>query len=357
MQAIARLARAAFSATLAFAATVAFAQGYPGQKEGTYIARDFRFNTGETMAELRLHYTTLGNPAGEPVMLLHGTTGSGAGLLNPNFGGQLFGPGQALDAEKYFIILPDSIGHGKSGKPSDGLRAKFPRYNYEDMVRAQHLLATEGLGIRRLRLILGNSMGGMQAWIWGVTYPEFMDALVPMASMPTEMSSRNWLLRRLITDSIRNDPDWKNGDYAAQPKSAQFASVFYAIATNGGDQAWYRQAPTRAKADALLDARLKAPFRGDANDVLYQWDSSRDYNPAPQLERIQAQVLVINSADDERNPPSLGVMERELKRVKNARLFLIPASDQTAGHGTTGQAKWWAQEVAAFLGSVPRRAP
>lgn len=357
MQAIARLARAAFSATLAFAAAAAFAQGHPGQKEGTYIARDFRFNTGETMAELRLHYTTLGNPAGEPVMLLHGTTGSGAGLLNPNFGGQLFGPGQALDAAKHFIILPDSIGHGKSSKPSDGLRAKFPRYNYEDMVRAQHLLATEALGIRRLRLILGNSMGGMQAWIWGVTYPEFMDALVPMASMPTEMSSRNWLLRRLITDSIRNDPDWKNGDYAAQPKSAQFASVFYAIATNGGDQAWYRQAPTRAKADALLDARLKTPFRGDANDVLYQWDSSRDYNPAPQLERIQAQVLVINSADDERNPPSLGVMERELKRVKNARLFLIPASDQTAGHGTTGQAKWWAQEVAAFLGSVPRRAP
>jgi homoserine O-acetyltransferase/O-succinyltransferase len=357
MQAITRLAQAAFGAALALAGAAALAQVFPGQKEGTYIARDFRFNTGETMAELRLHYTTLGNPAGEPVMLLHGTTGSGAGLLNPNFAGQLFGAGQPLDAAKFFIILPDSIGHGKSSKPSDGLRAKFPRYNYEDMVRAQHLLATEALGIRRLRLILGNSMGGMQAWIWGVTYPEFMEALVPMASMPTEMSSRNWLLRRLIIDSIRNDPDWKNGEYTTQPRSAQFASVFFAIATNGGDQAWYRMTPTRAKADALLDARLKAPFRGDANDVLYQWDSSRDYNPAPQLERIQAHVLVINSADDERNPPSLGIMERELKRVKNARLLLIAASDQTAGHGTTGQAKWWAQELAAFLGSVPRRAP
>lgn len=357
MQAIAHLARILCGAALALAASAASAQGFPGQKEGSYLARDFRFNTGETMAELRLHYTTLGNPTGEPVMLLHGTTGSGAGLLNPNFGGQLFGPGQALDAAKYFIILPDAIGHGKSGKPSDGLRAKFPRYNYEDMVNAQHVLLTEGLGIRRLRLILGNSMGGMEAWIWGVKYPEFMDAIVPMASQPVEMSSRNWLLRRLITDSIRNDPDWKNGDYTAQPRSAQFASVFFAIATNGGDQAWYRNAPTRAKADALLDARLKAQFRGDANDVLYQWDSSRDYNPAPQLERIQAHVLAINSADDERNPPSLGVMERELKRIRNARLFLIPASDQTAGHGTTGQAKWWAPEVAAFLASVPRRAP
>ena len=357
MKLIARWARAACSAALALAASAACAQGFPGQKEGTFVARDFRFNTGETMAELRLHYTTLGNPAGEPVMLLHGTTGSGAGLLGPAFGGQLFGPGQPLDAAKYFIILPDAIGHGKSSKPSDGLRAKFPRYNYEDMVLAQYRLLTEGLGIRRLRLVLGNSMGGMETWIWGEKYPEFMDALVPMASMPTEMSSRNWMMRRLIIDSIRNDPEWKNGDYAAQPRSAQFASVFYGVATNGGDQAYYRVAPTREKADALLDARLKAAFRGDANDTLYQWDSSRDYNPAPQLERIQAHVLAINSADDERNPSSLGVMERELKRVKNARLFLIPASDQTAGHGTTGQAKWWAQELAAFLGGVPRRAP
>ena len=357
MIAIARLMHTLCGAALALGAVCVLAQGHPAPKEGTWIARDFRFHTGEVLPELRIHYTTIGEPTGEPVMLLHGTTGSGAGLLSPAFGGQLFGPGQPLDATKYYVILPDSIGHGKSSKPSDGLRAKFPRYNYEDMVHAQYLLATEGLGIRRLRLILGNSMGGMQVWIWGVKYPDFVDALVPMASMPTEMSSRNWMMRRLITDSIRNDPDWKNGEYTTQPRSAQFASVYYGIGTNGGDQAFFRMAPTREKADALLDQRLKAPFRGDANDILYQWDSSRDYNPAPMLERIQAAVLAINSADDERNPPSLGVMERELKRLKNARLYLIPASEQTAGHGTTGQAKWWAQELAVFLGGVPRRRP
>ncbi|HZN86386.1 MAG TPA: alpha/beta fold hydrolase [Burkholderiales bacterium] len=333
----------------------AAAQDAATPKDGSWVARDFRFHTGETLPELRLHYTTLGNPASEPVLILHGTTGSGTGMLNPRFGGELFGPGQPLDAAKHYVILPDSIGHGKSSKPSDGMRTRFPRYNYEDMVLAQYRLLTEGLGIRHLRLILGNSMGGMQAWIWGVKYPEFMDALVPMASMPTEMASRNWMLRRLITDSIRNDPEWKNGDYTAQPRSAQFASVFFGIATNGGDQAHFRAAPTREKADALLDQRLKAPFRGDANDILYQWDSSRDFNPSAALERIRAAVLAINSADDERNPPQLGVMERELKRMHNARLYLIPASDQTAGHGTTGQARWWKQELGAFLQGAPRR--
>ena len=356
MNTFARLIRTTLGAALAFASTMALAQGYPSQKEGSWIARDFRFQTGEVLPELRIHYTTLGEPIGEPVMILHGTTGSGGGLLSPGFGGELFGPGQPLDASKYYVILPDAIGHGKSSKPSDGMRAKFPRYNYDDMVLAQYRLLTEGMGIRHLRLILGNSMGGMEVWIWGVKYPEFMDALVPMASIPTEMSSRNWMMRRLITDSIRNDPEWMNGEYTKQPRSAQFASVFFGIATNGGSQAYFRAAPTREKADALLDQRLKAPFRGDANDILYQWDSSRDYNPSPGLERIQAALLAINSADDERNPPELGVMERELKRVKNGRLYLIPASDQTAGHGTTGQAKWWKQELAAFLSAVPRHA-
>jgi homoserine O-acetyltransferase len=355
MNAFARLILTAFGAALALASMLAFAEGYPMQKEGSWTARDFHFHTGEVLPELRIHYTTLGDPTGEPVMILHGTTGSGGGLLGPGFGGELFGPGQPLDASKYYVILPDAIGHGKSSKPSDGMRAKFPRYNYEDMVLAQYRLLTEGMGVRHLRLILGNSMGGMEVWIWGIKYPEFMDALVPMASMPTEMSSRNWMLRRLITDSIRNDPEWMNGEYTKQPRSAQFASVFFGIATSGGSQAYFRVAPTREKADALLDQRLKAPFRGDANDILYQWDSSRDYNPSPGLERIQAAVLAINSADDERNPPELGVMERELKRVKNGRLYLIPASDQTAGHGTTGQAKWWKQELAAFLGAAPRR--
>jgi homoserine O-acetyltransferase/O-succinyltransferase len=325
------------------------------QKEASWIARDFRFHTGEVLPELRLHYTTLGDPKNDAVLVLHGTTGSGAGLLGANFGGELFGPGQPLDAARYFIILPDSIGHGKSSKPSDGMRAKFPRYNYDDMVLAQYRLVTEGLGLTRLRLVIGNSMGGMQSWIWAVKYPEFMDAVVPMASMPTEMASRNWMMRRLIVDSIRNDPEWRNGDYTAQPRSAQFASVFYGVATNGGDQAYYRMAPTREKADALLDARLKAPFRADANDVLYQWDSSRDYNVSPGLERIRAALLAINAADDERNPPSTGAMERDMKRVRNGRLLVIPASDLTAGHGTTGQAKWWKKEMEAWLKDVPSR--
>ena len=231
------------------------------------------------MAELKLHYTTVGAATGEPVLVLHGTTGSGAGMLTPAFAGELFGPGQPLDATKYFIILPDAIGHGQSAKPSDGQRAKFPRYNYDDMVQAQYRLLTEGLGIKHVRLIIGNSMGGMHGWIWGVTHPAFMDALVPMASQPTEMSSRNWMLRRLITDSIRNDPEWKDGNYTVQPKSAQTASVFYGIATNGGNLAYQKAAPTRERADKLLNDRLAAPFRADANDVLYQWDSSRDYNP------------------------------------------------------------------------------
>ena len=351
------LRRAAVGLTIALAPLSAWAQGYPTPKEGTWIARDFRFHTGEVMPELRLHYTTVGAPTGDPVLILHGTTGSGTGMLGPAFAGELFGPGQPLDAGKYFIVLPDAIGTGKSSKPSDGMRTTFPRYNYDDMVTAQYRLVTEALGIRRLRLVLGNSMGGMQAWIWGVKYPDFMDALVPMASMPTEMSGRNWLTRRLIIDSIRNDPEWMNGNYTKQPRSLQFASVFYGIATNGGNQRLQQLAPTRDKADQLLNQRLSAPFSGDANDHLYQWDASRDYNSSPGLERIQAAVLAINSADDERNPPELGIMERELKRVKQARLLLIPGSQETAGHGTTAQAKWWKHQLADFLSSVARRGP
>ncbi len=340
---------------LALAAALSFAQDYPNRKEGSWIAKDFRFHTGETLPELRLHYTTLGDPKNEAVLVLHGTTGSGAGMLNPNFGGELFGPGQPLDAARYFIVLPDAVGHGKSSKPSDGLRAKFPRYNYDDMVNAQHRLVTEGLGLKRARLVIGNSMGGMNVWLWGVKFPDFADALVPMASMPIAMSGRNYIMRRLIVDSIRNDPDWKNGDYAAQPKSALFAQVYYGFATNGGNQALQRLAPTREAADKLLDGRLGAKYTADANDNLYQWDSSRDYNPSAALERIQAHVLAINSADDERNPPELGVMERELKRIRNARLLLIPGGPQTAGHGTTAQARWWKNEMAGWLKDVPAR--
>lgn len=348
------LARAICCAGLTLAAFSAVGADYPAPQQGSWVVKDFRFHTGEVLPELRLNYSTVGAPTGEPVLVLHGTAGSGASMLTPAFAGELFGAGQPLDASRYYIILPDAIGTGKSTKPSDGLRGAFPKYNYDDMVDAQYRLVKEHLGVKHLRVIIGNSMGGMQTWIWGTKYPDFMDALVPMASQPSEMSSRNWMMRRLITDSIRNDPEWANGNYSKQPRSAQFASVFFAIGTNGGNQALFKAAPTREKADQLLDQRLKAPFTADANDVLLQWDSSRDYNPSPGLERIRAAVLAVNAADDERNPPETGIMEREMKRIKNGRYFLIPASEQTAGHGTTGQAKFWKQPLAELLQSAPR---
>jgi homoserine O-acetyltransferase len=337
------------------AGSVSLAAEYPAPKEGSWVVRDFKFHSGEVLPEVRLHYTTVGDPAGEPVLILHGTNGSGAGMLNPGFAGELFGPGQPLDAKRYYIILPDAVGTGKSSKPSDGLRAKFPKYNYDDMVDGQYRLVREHLGVKHLRLVLGNSMGGMQTWIWAQKYPGFMDAAVPMASLPVEMSGRNWMMRRMIIDSIRSDPEYLNGNYTTQPRSLQFASVYFAIGTNGGDQALYKAAPTREKADQLITARFSAPFRGDANDHLYQWDSSRDYNPQPGLHRIEAALLAINSADDERNPPELGVLEREMKRVKNGRVLLIPGSEDTSGHGTTGRAKFWKDELAKLLQSAPRR--
>jgi homoserine O-acetyltransferase/O-succinyltransferase len=354
-----RLSSALLRAGLGFAAAlVAFAASaadYPAPKEGDWTARDFRFSTGEVMPELRVHYTTIGAPSGEPVLVLHGTAGSGASMLNPAFAGELFGPGQPLDAGKYYIILPDSIGAGKSAKPSDGMRAKFPRYNYDDMVAAQYKLLTEGLGVKHLRLVIGNSMGGMHAWVWGVTYPEFMDALVPMASQPAEMSARNWMMRRLLIDSVRKDPDWKDGNYTTQPASFRMANVMFGVATNGGTQAYYKTAPTREAADKVVDERQAAPFTADANDFLYQWDASRDYNPAAGLERIQAKVLAINSADDERNPPELGIMEPALKRIGNASLLLIPASPETRGHGTTGLARFYKQRIEELLANTPKR--
>jgi homoserine O-acetyltransferase len=330
------------------------AQGYPAPKEGDWIAKDFRFHTGEVMPELRVHYTTIGAPTGEPVLVLHGTTMSGTAMLAPNFAGELFGPGQALDASKYYIVLPDAIGHGKTAKPSDGLRTKFPQFDYDDMVAAQYRLVTEGLGLRHVRLVLGFSMGGMSTWIWGEKYPQFMDALVPMASVPSAMSGRNWMMRRLVIDSIRNDPDWNNGNYTDQPRSARFASVFYGIATAGGTLAYQKLAPTREAADKVLDDRMNAAFTADADDTLYQYTSSGDYDPSPGLERIKATVLAINSADDERNPPETGIMERELKRIKNAKLVMIPASDDTRGHITTFFAKFWKQQVQDLLQTAPR---
>jgi homoserine O-acetyltransferase len=330
----------------------ALAAGYPEPKQGEWVAKDFRFHTGEVLADMRLSYTTIGEPTGQPVLVLHGTAGSAASVLTGPFAEPLFGPAGPLDAQKYFIIIPDSIGAGRSSKPSDGLRARFPEYNHDDMVLAQYRLVTEGLKIPHLRLVLGNSMGGMHAWLWGTTYPQMADALVPMASQPVEMSSRNWMLRRMIIDAVRNDPDWKGGDYTSQPRAVQIANAFFGIASSGGTLAWQAQAPTRDAADKLLDARLATPLSGDANDVMYQWNASRDYNPRG-LERIQVPVLAINSADDERNPPETGLMQQAMAKIPGARLHLIPASTETRGHGTTGFARFWAAELQRFMADLP----
>jgi homoserine O-acetyltransferase len=305
---------------------------------------------------IHLHYTTIGEPTGTPVVVLHGTTGSAATVLTPAFAGELFGPGQPLDAAKYYVIIPDALGHGRSSKPSDGLKTKFPQYDYADMVEGQYRLLSEGLGIRHVRLIIGNSMGGMNAWLWGEKHPDYMDALVPMASQPTAMASRNWMLRRMLLETIRNDPEYNHGDYTAQPRSLKIASVFFGIATAGGTLNYQKQAPTREQADKIVDARLAASLTADANDFIWQWGSSADYDAAPDLETIQASVLAINSSDDERNPPDTGLMEQAMKRIRNGRLYLIPASDQTSGHLTTANAKFYKQQLQELLDSAPRRA-
>jgi homoserine O-acetyltransferase len=351
-----RAFRLAAALVFIIAPLAAFAADYPTPKPGQAILRDFKFHSGELMPELRMSYLTIGDPAGQPVLVLHGTSQFAGAMLTPAFAGELFGAGQPLDATKYFIIIPDSLGHGKSTKPSDGLKAKFPRYNYDDMVTAQYRLLTEGLGIKHLRLVIGNSMGGMHTWIWGEKYPAFMDALAPMASQPTAMAARNWMLRRLMLEAIRRDPEYQNGDYTTQPRGVKLAVQLYATATNGGTLAYQAAAPTSAVADKLVDERLAVPFTADANDYVYAWDSSRDYDPAPSLEKIEAAVLCINAADDERNPPETGVTDAALKRIRNARLLLIPASPETRGHGTTAFAKFYAKELGEFLAKVPQRA-
>jgi homoserine O-acetyltransferase/O-succinyltransferase len=337
-------------------AFTAHAADYPAPEQGDWVAREFKFHTGETMPELRLHYTTIGEPTGQPVLVLHGSGGSAASMLTPAFAGELFGAGQPLDASKYYIIIPDGLGHGQSSRPSDGMKTAFPKYDYDDMVDAQHRLITEGLGIRRLRLVIGNSMGGMHAWIWGVRYPQMMDALVPMAAQPTEMAARNWMLRRIMIETIRNDPDYQGGNYTTQPRMMKYAISAYQIASGGGTLGYQTLAPTAAKADKLVDDRLAMPVTSDANDFIYQWEASHDYNPSPGLERIEATLLAINAADDERNPPETGVTEAALKRVKNGRLYLIPASTATRGHLTTGNAAFYKQQLQDLLQAAPQRA-
>ncbi len=334
------------------AASGALAQ--PGPVEADWVARDFRFHTGEVMAELRLHYTTLGAPSGEPVLILHGTAQSGAVMLAPTFGGRLFGPGQPLDAARYFIILPDAIGTGQSAKPSDGLHARFPAYDYDDMVLAQYRLVSEGLGLRHLRLVLGNSMGGMQTWLWAEQHPGFADGWVPMASQPSAMASRNWMMRRMLVETIRQDPAYHGGEYDTQPPSLRYVNTMFGIATSGGTLGYQAQAPTAAQANALVDRLLAQPLPADANDYVFQWNSSGDYDAWPGLGRITAPVLAINSADDERNPPESGITDRAMDQLHGlGHLVLIPESAETRGHGTTAQARFWAEPLRQFLLTLP----
>ena len=321
---------------------------YPAPLEGTFILKDFEFKSGERLPELRLHYRALGTPERDAqgivrnaVLIVHGTGGSGASFLRPEFAGELFGSGGLLDAARYFIILPDGIGHGQSSKPSDGLRGRFPRYGYLDMVEAQYRLLTEGLGVNHLRLVMGTSMGGMHTWLWGELYPTFMDALMPLASLPTQISGRNRVWRRVVIDAIRSDPEWLGGDYSTQPQSLRTAQeMLYLMSSNPVLR--QRALPTLAKSDAELDSAITASLKStDANDMLYQVESSRDYDPAPDLEKIRAPLVAVNSADDLINPPELGILEREIKRVVKGRAVVVPLGPDTRGHGTHTLAAVW----------------
>ena len=340
-----------FSARAEVAAPVA-----PQTTEGDVVVKDFVFRDGERMAELRLHYATLGTPVRDAaghvtnaVMILHGTGGTGAQFLAPQFAGELFGAGQLLDTAKYFIILPDGIGHGKSSKPSDGLHAKFPQYDYDDMVAAQHALA-EQLGVEHLRLILGTSMGCMHSFVWGETYPEFMDALMPLACQPVQIAGRNRVWRKMVMDAIREDPQWKGGEYTTEPKQGLRTALDLLLIAGSAPLQMQKNYPTRDAADKFLDDYFAARMPGlDANDLLYAVNASRNYDPSAGLEKIRARVMYVNSADDFINPPELGMAEREIRRVKGAKFVVIPISDATRGHGTHTSAAVWKQYLAELL--------
>ena len=331
--------------------------GVPAPIEGDFIARNFAFATGETLPELRLHYRTIGSPRRDlsgvvrnAVLILHGTGGSGSGFLSQSFGGQLFGAGQLLDATRYFIVLPDAIGHGKSSKPSDGMHARFPRYAYEDMVRAHHALLTDGLKVDRLRLVLGTSMGAMHCWLLGEMYPDFADGLVPLASAPTQIAGRNRVMRKMITESITSDPAWKGGEYTQQPRQGLTAAIDILLLMTSSPLQWQKQSPTGAAADRWYAGQITSRVAStDANDMLYAFDASRDYDPSANLEHITAAVLAINSADDVVNPPELGLMEKLMPRVKRGRYVLIPTSDETRGHGTHSLPATWGKYLDDFV--------
>ncbi len=326
-------------------------------QEGDYVLRDFHFKSGETLPELRMHYMTFGKPARDAngrvtnaVLILHATSRSGRQFLVPQFADVLFGPGQLLDTSRYFIILPDNIGHGKSGKPSDGLRAHFPQYDYDDMVLAQHELLLQGLGVNHLRLIPGTSMGCMHSWVWGETYPDFMDALMPLACLPVQIAGRNRIWRKMVMDGIRQDPDWKNGDYTTEPRAALLISADFLLIAGSAPLLWQKNFPTRETADKYLDDSMKRLTANlDANDLLYAVNASRNYDPSPKLGAITVPVMFVNSADDFINLPELGIAQQEIKKVKRGQFILIPASDQTHGHGTHTWAAAWQQYLQQLL--------
>jgi homoserine O-acetyltransferase len=325
-----------------------WAAGYPDPVEGDYIVKDFRFASGEVLPELKLHYVTIGAPSPQAVLILHGTLGRARGFLSESFAGRLFGPGQLLDAAKHYIVLTDAIGHGESSKPSDGMRLRFPRYTYQDMVRAQHLLLTHKLGVTRLRLVMGTSMGGMHTWMWGYMYPDFMDALMPLASAPVEIGGRNRMLRKMAIDSIRNDPEFRDGEYTG-PLKGMVAAQFAVFLMTSSPLPLHQRAPTREQADAEFARRFYERDAGDANDLLYAFEASREYNPSPHLGKIQAPLFAVNSQDDEVNPPELGILEREIQRVKKGRYILIPTSDRTRGHSTHSLPAIWGEHLARLL--------
>ena len=342
--------------TLLLALGAAQAASYPAPVEGDFTLKNFQFASGEKLAELRIHYRTLGTPrrdaqgvVNNAVLITHGTGGTGAQFLRPEFAGDLFGAGGLLDAERYYIILTDGIGHGQSSKPSDGLRARFPHYGYNDMVDAQHRLLEEGLGVRHLRLVMGTSMGGMQSWVWGERYPQFMDALMPLASVPAQISGRNRIWRRVVIDAIRNDPEWKGGEYTTQPQSLRVGEeMLYLMGSNTVQR--QLQLPTLAAADAALDSYVETGMKSaDATDLMYQLQASQDYDPAPGLEKIVAPLLAVNSADDLINPPELKLLETEIKRVKRGSAVVLPYTDATRGHGSHTIAALWKQYLQQLL--------
>jgi len=326
---------------------------FPEPKAGNFVIKNFKFESGAVLPEMNVAYMTIGNPSGAPVLITHGTTGSAKSMLGDKFAGNLYGPGQPLDAEKYFLILVDAIGAGKSSKPSDGMRASFPEQTLLDMVNAQKMLLTEHLGIDRLHLKIGFSMGGMLTWTWLTEYPDFMDGGVPIASLPGPMAGRNWMMRRMVIDAVRDDPAWKAGNYEEQPPMLKYMSAWFGLATSNGNLRLQKLGATRKMADAVVDEKKANQKVGDANDIMYMWSASRNFDPSPKLGDIKAKVLLLISQDDERNPVELPMLKEGMAKIADGSVYVVPENDETTGHGTTYNAAYYSDKLGAFLAELP----